>query len=326
MVAVRKAILTLALVAEMMFGTVTSAHGQVITSPTGNFKVGIATLGNLFDPPTGIGFLRVSDGFDPIRPGTPYEAWGVSAGAVGGFVAPQVFGTSNIVANGSPIFGANSAFISAFLNAPNSVTKLLQIDQAYSFVNNDNVLKITTTITNASASAQAVLFRRLVDWDLGPPPGNPSSEVTTAPPYSIPITSASHGAIDIPDPTIPFLFPIPPAGGTFGPLNGIPDNGAGLQLSLGTLNPGATVSFDIFEAITQVGESQAALINQVLAGGAGYVIGSTGFPGSVDSAALGIRTPGTLPPTVSEPASLALLGVGLFGLLGYGCHRRWRCA
>src|SRR5512142_1188771 len=52
-----------------------------ITDPTNQFKVRIRPLGNLSGD-NSLGFMRLSDGYDPIRPGSPWEQWGVSAGSV----------------------------------------------------------------------------------------------------------------------------------------------------------------------------------------------------------------------------------------------------
>src|SRR5262245_23757964 len=99
MVFVRKASRPLAFLASLILGLVVNpANGATILSPSMTFVVGIdyrpaaspAGIGNLFDPDAvvsgpdpiggaGVGFRRRSDGFDPIKPGTPIEGWGVSA-------------------------------------------------------------------------------------------------------------------------------------------------------------------------------------------------------------------------------------------------------
>jgi hypothetical protein len=311
----------------------TPVQGDTILSPSGTFRVGIDRLGNLFDPAasvpgpdpiggSGLGFRRLSDGFDPIKPGTAIEGWGVSAGAVAGFVDPQLRGISNIVANGLPTFTPTMAVISA--NLVSATNPLLRIDQVFSFVA-DNVLKIATTVTNVSSASQSVLFRRKVDWDLGPVADLPFSESITSPAITPPVTGAGFGALEEASPLVAFLRAVPPGGGTFGP----DDLGAAIQVALGTLAPGASVALDIFHAISQVGQSEASLRSQVQAlAGTGFVMTGVGFsavvPGPFNSAALAIRVgPDQQPPgVIPERPSLTLLGVGLLGLLSYRVRRR----
>ena len=50
--------------------------------------VGVDQTGALYDGTTGVGFLRNSDSFDPLAPGTPRDSWGVSAGTVSGQADP----------------------------------------------------------------------------------------------------------------------------------------------------------------------------------------------------------------------------------------------
>src|SRR5438067_11899712 len=96
MFARRGAAMTVVLVVAVCLAAALPARADVITSPDNAFEVGINPQstgtfnggGNLFDPNFAVGFLRTADGYDPIRPGTPREAYGVSAGSVGGYVDP----------------------------------------------------------------------------------------------------------------------------------------------------------------------------------------------------------------------------------------------
>jgi hypothetical protein len=139
----------------------TAAFADVISS--GPFSVGIANPGgpapggNLYDPGAGVGFRRNGDGYDPIQPGTPREAWGVSANGFAGYQDGAFFGNANLTENGAPTFGPSSGNVSSILGA-----NLLRIDQSYGFAA-PNVLAIGVTITNTSGVNQSVLFSRNVD-------------------------------------------------------------------------------------------------------------------------------------------------------------------
>jgi hypothetical protein len=285
------------------FTTPTSA--QVITSPSGGYQVGIdGNFGNLYDGPSGIGFLRVADGYDPIAPGTPREAWGIAAGSISGYADTQNFGTSNLVINGSANFLANSASISHFLNTGSS--NLLQIDQNYTFAAN-NVLQIQTKVTNVSGSNQAVLFSRNVDWDIAPTPFN---ELTRLPALTGSVVNASFYGFESPDPLVPFGNT---GTGVFGPG----DLGAGILIDLGSLADGQSISFNIFHALGDPGQSENDLINQLAGLGSEFTI--TGFDsganGPTNFAALGFGLV-----AVPEPTTVALCGL----VIGGGAVGYWR--
>lgn len=302
--------------ALVLAGQTFQATAGIISSPGGNFQVGIHPQGSLYD--LGVGFRRLADGYDYIQPGTPREAWGVSAGLVAGFVDPYSGGIVNISLPAAA-FGPNSASISVFLNAGSG--NLLRVDQLYTFAA-ENVLQIDTSITNVSATSQAVLYSRHVDWDVAP---TPFQEFTTILPFGPPILDVSYDGFQSANPLVPLNFPSPPGGGTF--LGFPSDTGVALRIDLGTLNPGDTVSFRVFhgintspfDPINNTGQSEAALRAQLQALGATWVSSGRGSnTTNINSAAFGVdlsslSTGGEIP----EPASWAMcvalgLGTGLF--------------
>jgi hypothetical protein len=334
MVSLPKARLVLAVLAGLGFGMVSQAKADVILSPAlgglpeGAFQVGITPLGRLFDANApaggnrvGVGFLRTVDNYDPIFPGTAIEGWGVSAGAVAGFVhVPSLFGVSPTIVAGTAMFSANMAVTNSILRS--GTTDLLSIQQTFTF-DAANVLKIATKITNVSNAAQDVRFRRVVDWDLHPL--TLFDEFINSPALPAGFT-AGHDSIADPNPLIGFGSPIGAGGGTFGPG----DNGAGIDFLVGNLVPGASRTLNVFHAISQANQSEASLRAQVEGVSGGFVItGVSADPSGSNSAALGIRAlpiepPEPPPNLIPEPSSITLVSIGLLGLLGYGWRRRER--
>ena len=280
------------------------AHAQTtITSPSGDFEVGIAPNGELYDDTSGVGFLRVSDNYDPIAPGTPRDSWGISAGSTDGYANHERYGVYNVTPTASS-FGPNSGVITDVMGGG-----LLQINQSYSFAA-DNVLRINTTITNTSGTPQAVRFSRNVDFDITP---TEFDEITRVDPYSSPISAASYYGFENPNPLVAFIYPVPVGGGVDGP----DDLGAAYQLDLGTLAAGASSSFDVYYADSEIGQSEEGLRTQLYGLGANFVSTTVNSGTYENTAALAYG-----PVTTPEPSTLVLLGIGAISMLAYGWRRQ----
>jgi hypothetical protein len=350
---------TLVLLAGLGLTLTAEARATVIVSPSSTFFVGIGGTtaagqtpgrGNLFDQSAGIGFRRGGPGgYDPIAPGTPREAWGVSAGATFGVIDPALsMSTTNIVpvvpAGGipaGPVLGAGVPLMAQFALQPaGGGPNILLITQTYSFVPdqlgqiNQNVLRIAHTIQNVSAVSQAVTFRRLVDWDTDPSFINDVNEFpNVGPTFPAPISNAPgfgmgpNPFVDLQsaNPLIPLTTSVGSMGGMFGPA----DLGMAFTLDLGTLAPGGTADFNVFYAISRdttqnrfMLRDQLLAIDPALIGGIpiGYVA-IQGNTLNANSAALGLQfTPVGF--VIPEPGSIALLGLGALGLVGYVWRRR----
>jgi hypothetical protein len=74
-VAFRALLASAAIGAASLLPGAAQAQGT-ITDSTSSFSVGIAVNGELFDPRTMVGFQRLSDGFDALRP-SENDSWGV---------------------------------------------------------------------------------------------------------------------------------------------------------------------------------------------------------------------------------------------------------
>jgi hypothetical protein len=261
-----------------------SATADVITSFDGAYQVGIEPWGNLYDVPSGIGFLRMLDNYDPIAPGSPREAWGVSAGGTGGYADPNFLGVLNLVPDGPPLFFSDFALISTFLEGDGHLLRVLQY---YRFAEiNTNILRIEILITNVSGQPQHVKFAREVDWNIAPTQFTELTQVPPAPGLSV--SDASFFGLNSADPLMDYG---PNSAGNIGGLFGPADLGAGIQLDFGILAANDSKGFLIYYAISQPAQTPAELAAQVtaVAGPTTFVI--TSFDSGmapINSAALAV--------------------------------------
>jgi hypothetical protein len=303
-----KMVYLLLIVTALFVAITSSSYAGVISSTNGKFQVGIGPDGELFDYSSGVGFLRVADGYDPIAPGTPRDSWGVSAGTTSGYADQAFYGVSNI--SSTSTYGANTASVSSWLN--DGVSNLLQVNESYSFAAS-NVVEIQTTVSNLTSSTQSVLFRRDVDWDVAPTEFNEMINVPAQPSF---VSSASYYGFENPDPTSTFMYQAAATGGTYGPG----DQGGGFTLDLGSLASNTTSTFDIYYALNYRDQSGTDLTTELDGLGANYVITGYSSDGNMDTAtnfaALGVSVPSTGPSPVPEPSSMVALAGGLFGMIG----------
>ena len=279
------------------------ASAQATITDAGNgYAVGVSASGALYNGADGTGFRRLSDGYDPIQPGTPRDSWGVSAGGSSAWSDPQFYGDSGITSSGL-VAGANSAM-------GTTVTDFgLTVVQNYSFIDG-NILRIDTSVTNTTAGALSdVLFQHNVDWDIDPTATEESIFGPSGSSYLV--VEGSNYGFENPDPSQPYLF------GCLADCNAGPgDLGAGIRINLGSLVSGATRRFTYFYGVSASGQTPANLVAQGHAAGAQFIIAgsSNNSDGPDNSAFIGVAS-------VPEPATWAMLILGFFGL-GSALRRR----
>lgn len=309
-----KKILVTAAVLSAIAGA--SSADNIITNPTGLFAVGINSDGSIFTPNgyntragfmNYVGFQRVGDQYDPINPGTPTEAWSFygdnGGGSVNAIGSPSWVGSSGISLINESYSGGAGAAIAADLSHDMG-GGFATIRQEYSFFQS-NVVGIKVTVTNTSGAALTrALYNREVDWDILP---SFFSEYARLDPIGGDVVDSSYYGFEDRDASTPFLNSAP-GGGLFG----LGDLGAGMTIDLvnvngGAIADGASVSFYVFHAISQLAQSENALRSQLIAQGATWIatgISSSGPGPGAYHAAMGYSRN-----LIPAPGALALLGV-----------------
>lgn len=329
----RKSLVSICLVPLAIAATANLASAVTIIDPTNSYLVGIGPDGELYNGGSGssgppsvtapVGFQRLSDGFDPILPGTPRDSWGVSVAGIGSaFADYQDFGTSGIVSS-TVTSTANTATI-------NTITTLgLNVSQSYSFLA-PNILGIFITLTNTSDSAMSdILFQRDVDWDISPTAEN---EIINIPGLNSPAVDNTTWGFENPDPAHPYVGSCP-TGCTTSPG----DNGAGIKIDLGGLGSGKSTSFEYLYGLNSPGQTPDQLNAQILAlGGTDAIIAESSDGGAnscgdclresvgdnlvaaTNSAALAVEIPVSTP----EPGTWFTMLTGLGAAAGFVMKRR----
>jgi len=276
----------------------------VITDSSTSFSVGIGPDGELFDNTTGVGIKRLSDGYDPLAPGSPRDTWGVANTMGGAYADYEDFGTVGIT-------GTTATSTSSTASYTTTTSTGLTVVQNYSF-RGPNVLVIATTITN-SGPATDIIFSRDVDWDVAPTAFN---ENTFGGPVSFPVIDNSYYGFEQPDPDFHFLSECLTG------CNQTGDLGGGISVLFNGINPGQSVSFNFYYAISQIGEDANGLDSQLSAAGASYIMTTQSsengaYPNlGTNSAAIGYG------PAVPEPSSVALFITALAGAGAMAWRRR----
>ncbi|WP_448579015.1 PEPxxWA-CTERM sorting domain-containing protein [Thermaurantiacus sp.] len=295
---------SLAFTAAALMASPLLAQGVITSGP---YSVGIGPHGELFDAVSFIGFVRNSDGYDPLAPGTPRDSWGISTAAGTAYGDYQVFGALNIA---SVVF--TQAWGGATQTALISTNFGVGIRMDYSFAA-PNVVKILHTVYSLGGDVGGgpvgdFLFQR--DWDLDIPP-TPFFENTVGAFLPLPVVDDSYDGFENPDPSAAYLDSCGSA------CNVVGDLGGGIKISSLVYGNRFTYCY----AISQEGQSMVGLVGQMASLGCRHIIATQGmdagqFPnlGELSGA---ISLTGAIP----EPSTWAMLIAG-FGLVGWAARQR----
>ena len=302
----------LALVGAAALASPAMAQERNITDATGGYQAGINVNGTLYNS-TGIG-LQNPAGQDYIRPGTPRDSWGITGSTGSAYADPYQSGTSGIASTVSTATANTATFTSSLSNG-------LQVTGAYNFFA-PNILSIQQTVTNTTASSITdVVFRRNVDLDI--PPSTFNENVFGVLGSNSAVVANSYYGFENPNPAVGYSYPC----GTTCNVTG--DYGAGIDLGLGTLTAGQSVTFAYYYGINQPGQKLDALFAQAQGLGLNYLIGAQSteagsYPAlGAGSGFLGVSSLGTIAGGVPEPSTWALMILG-FGAVGGSMRSRRR--
>jgi hypothetical protein len=288
------------------------ANGEAqttITDPSTSFSVGVGPNGELYDNANGVGFRRLSDGYDPLAPGSPRDSWGVETAFGSAYGDYQDFGTQNLTGT-TQSFGASSG------TSVSTTSVGVTVGQSYKFLQ-PNILKVTETITNTSSSTlTGVVFQRDIDWDVAP---TEFDENSFGGAIKGNVNDSSYYGFENPDPSVAY--------GSSCSLgcNQVGDLGGGINVTLGTLAAGASVTQIYLYGISELGESVNGLIAEANADGAYYWVATQSsenglYPNlGANSAIIAVAS------GVPEPSTWAMMALGVIGL-GFAARRGRKAA
>ena len=301
---------TCAIAATMMISTGAFANAT-IGEPAGGYSAGIGPDGELYDNATGIGLMNPA-GSDYIKPGTPRDSWGVTSSNGSAYADYAYYGTVGITGTTTTATGNSATTVS-------TTAAGITVAQAFNFFA-PNILSVQETLTNVNLfDLTGVIFRRNVDLDINPTAFNENIFGPLG--SNSAVVGNSYFGFENPNPASAFSSQC----GTS--CNQVGDLGAGIDLGIGNLAAGQSVTFAYYYGINTPGQNLNQLFTQAQGLGLNYLIGGQSsenglYPNlGAGSGFLGVSGIGTVAAPAPEPQTWLMMIVG-FGLVGGALRRR----